>query len=91
MTTATATLDILQQSFDAAASAPATVGAPVGWALGDFAAKAKAFREVLAILRAAGVADDSILGKIGEILTVIINNLPDILRIIALVSALFGL
>ena len=89
MTTSTATLDALASSFDAAASAPPT-NTLVGFSFTDFAAKAKAFREVLSFLRGAGVDDGTILGRLGEILTIIIDHLPDILRIIALISALFG-
>jgi len=88
MTTATAILDEMATSFDVHGSAVA--GDAVGFG-GGLLAKAKAFREVLVALRAGGVDDDSILGKIGEIMKLIIDNLPDILQIIAMVKALFGL
>ena len=89
---ATATLDDMAATFDLAAAAPPAMHATVeGFRFGDLLLKAQAFRKVLTELRAAGVSDKSIADKIGEILNVIIENLPDILAIVKIVLALFGL
>ncbi len=89
---ATQTLNDLACEMELAGHAPHAMMASAGatFSLQSMLAKARAFRDSLAALRAAGVDDGSILGKLGEILATIIKYLPDIARIIAEVLALFG-
>jgi len=61
-----------------------------GVSVSDLGSRARAWRETMKALRAAGVDDGTILSKITEILAIILKLLPDIAAIILAVMGLFG-
>jgi hypothetical protein len=78
-------LDSLQKAFDAEAAMNSTkkLGGPL-------LNRAKAFAEARKALKEAGVSDASVVSKLGDILALIMKYLPDIIRIVTEVLALFG-
>lgn len=85
---ATAFLNHLCDCCEATCAAPKMT--KVGFSFSDLVAKAEAFRQAIAFLRASGIGDGTIMAKILEVFDVILANLGNISAIITAIAALFG-